>query len=537
MTPRFRIALGWAAAAFLIGLLLAGWPGVSSPEEATLQAGRTAAGLVTRAPTDPAAALRGLTALSGELRGPLLAEVLHGFAAEGGERLRLGPLRGARLGAMLVSALLAGLLALAGFDLAGAAGALLAPAVLFLSPRLLAQGITATPDLLAALLWLAAVLAFLRSLEAPTRLERTRIGAWTGLLVGLGAAIRPDLWVLLPILALHALLGRLHLWRLARSAPAPLEVPPAEPREDWAARLRRVPTALAAAASLGPAVALGATPWLWGDPLRRALPALRLAHGAGQPASVNAALLAAAALPAPVVLLALLGLGHALFRLVRAIRRDDGHESRVEMLLLLAAGVPLALAAAGLAPRRPGLGPLLHALPVLALLGGRALRSLARLAWPARRHALTALLGLLLLYPGLRSAVSTFPLGASAYGELAGGAPGAAGRGWPRQDGGEAARSAIPALAEHAVPGARVIWIGVPPGAVTRYRSAGLLRADLLDAADLDAADVAVVARSGGPRHEEFAAWRALGSARAEAGVYLEEVPLAQVFARPGAWR
>ena len=50
-------------------------------------------------------------------------------------------------------------------------------------------------------------------------------------------------------------------------------------------------------------------------------------------------------------------------------------------------------------------------------------------------------------------------------------------------------------------------------------------------------ADLVVVALGAGPRAAELAAWAALGSARAQAGVYQHEVALAQLFARPGAWR
>jgi hypothetical protein len=537
VTWRARIAL----LAFLVALGgavgLAADPGVAWEEARTLAAGRQVAGHLVRAPGDPGAALRGLVALSGEAERPLLAEALHGFLAEGGERLGLGPLRGARLGAALVLAMLAALLALAGFDLAGAAGALLAPALLLLTPRLLALGLAASPDLLAALLWFAALGAFLRSLDAPSRLGRTRAGTGAGLLVGAAAAARPDLWTLLPLFAAHWLLGRVHLWRLARLAPAPLEDEPPGPPEDWAARLRRVPTAVGAAASLGPALTMAAWPWLWTDPLHRIPTALLAAHGVGRPLVHPPLLLAAAALPSPLLLLLALGLAHALLRLLRALSAADGRAVRTEALLLLGALLPLALAAAGLAPRRPGLAPVVHALPVLALLGARALVSMARLAWPARRRALAAGLGLAVVYPGLRSLVRTFPSGASAWGEAVGGAPGAATLGWPRQDGGEAARAILPALATHAVAGARVLWIGVAPEAVARYRRAGLLRPDLGDAAEAAGADLAVVARTDGSRDAEYLAWDALGSARAEAGVYLDEVPLVQLFARPGAWR
>ncbi len=118
-----------------------------------------------------------------------------------------------------------------------------------------------------------------------------------------------------------------------------------------------------------------------------------------------------------------------------------------------------------------------------------------------------------------------------------GGAPGAATLGWPRQDGGEAVRPLLAELTVHAAPGARVAWLGVAPGALARYRAAGLLRGDLQEVAEPAEADLVVVALGAGPRAAELAAWAALGSARAQAGVYQHEVALAQLFARPGAWR
>ena len=41
----------------------------------------------------------------------------------------------------------------------------------------------------------------------------------------------------------------------------------------------------------------------------------------------------------------------------------------------------------------------------------------------------------------------------------------------------------------------------------------------------------------GGSRDAEYRAWSALRTARPAAGVYLDEVPLATAYARPGAWR
>jgi hypothetical protein len=528
---RARIALGWGLVTFAAALVLSGPPGIPTAEAATLASGVETAGWLVRAPADPAASLRGLAELSRATGRPLLAETFHGFAGAGGERLGLGPIRGLRLGAALVAGLLSAALAAGAFAMSGPAAALLAPALLWFTPRTLAVGLLATPDLLGALLWLLAIQGFARALAAPTRLRRTRAGLVCGLTCAAAAAVRPDLASLWLLLVAHWALGRFHLRWLARGGRTATDA-----ELEWALRLRRVPTAIAAGLVLVPAVLLACWPAWWSAPLRGG-GALLAALGWGAPApAVNPALLLLAALPAPTLALFALGLGHAMLRLVASLRRREGSVSRLEMAWLLAATVPLLLAAAGFAPRLPGLAPVIQAVAPLALLGARALVALAALCWPARRHALAALLALALLYPGLRAAALTFPNGASTWGEPLGGAAGAAWRGWPRQDGGEGVRQVLADLALHAAPGSRIRWIGVAPFALERYRKAGLLPADLLEAPSLTEADLAVVAR-GGARDEEYDAWSALGSVRVVSGLYLDEVALVQVYARPGAWR
>jgi hypothetical protein len=381
------------------------------------------------------------------------------------------------------------------------------------------------------LLWLLSLQAFSRALASPTRLARTRAGLSSAALCAAATAVRPDLASLWLVWVAHWGLGRFHLAWLARhNHPTPA------PPTDWGARLRRVPTAIAAAAVLVPAALLACWPALWSAPLR-APGAWLAAAGWGQPAStVNPAVVVLAALPAPTVALLALGVGHALLRLVKALRRHDGDVASLEALWLLAGTLPIVLAATGLAPRLPGLAPVIQGLAPLALLAARAMLALAEQAWPSRRLAVAGALALFLVYPGLRAAAATFPLGASAWGEPVGGAAGAAWRGWPRQDGGEAVRGVLGDLVLHAAPGARIRWLGVAPMAVERYRAAGLLRPDLTDTDDLAEADLAVVARDG-PRDAEYDAWTAFGSARPAAGLFLDEVALVLVYARPGAWR
>jgi hypothetical protein len=208
-----------------------------------------------------------------------------------------------------------------------------------------------------------------------------------------------------------------------------------------------------------------------------------------------------------------------------------------DALLLLCAAAPLAAAATGLAPAAPGVRPWLHAMPFLAVLGARALLAAARSAWPARAAAVAASLALLVLWPGIRAAAHFHPTGASAWNELAGGAPGAAALGRPRQDGGEAAVLVLDALNSRAREGARVFWPTSSPAAVRALARDGRLRADLVAVDAPEDADLAVVTLDGGSRDAEYRIWSAFRTARPAAAAYLDEVPLAFVYARAGAWR
>jgi len=485
-----RLAAAWAVATFAALAALQGAPGIPRDEGA----------LVARAEGGIVSLARGGT--------PPLGPALAGAAHAAGSRLGLSHLRSFRLGSALAGALLSALLALAARTIAGPAAGLLAPALFWLAPRTLHAGLVATPDLALAALSLAAVLAWrwASSAERP---------AWTAGLAGalLGAAIlaRADAWTLALALALHAAaIGVL----ARREGPG-------------------VPGAAAAPAKLGIAALFCAAAVLgaWPGALKAGLgPWLPPAGGALAP------LFLLAAVPLPLLWAFAGGLGHALARLAGAVRsRARDPFASDDALLVLAALA--ALGGSALAHAPAGARPFLHGLPFLALLGARALLRAAALAWPARQGTLAAALALLVLYPGVRSAGLAFPDGTSAWNELAGGAPGAASRGLRRQDGGEAAGALLATVNARAAPGARIWWPGISPAAVALYARDGRLRPDLAEAAGPDDADLAVVALDGGSRDAEYRAWSALRTARPAAGVYVDEVPTALVYARPGAWR
>jgi len=486
-SSRGGIAATWAAATFLALAALAGGPGVSRDEAAVIAAAE-------RVPAAAASA------------SPPLAPALAGAGHALGTRLGIGHARAFRLGSALAGALLSALLAAAAWTLAGSAGALLAPALFWLAPRHLQAGLVATPEIALAAAALGAVLAWRRAASAESRGGRLRAAALAGALLGVAVIARADAWVLLPALALHASARAL----ARRASPGPgagaIEI--------------AVAAALAAAvvAIAWPGALRGGTaPWL---PEPRA----------------GGALLPFLTIPVTLACALAGGALHAAIRIARAIGgRAPSSSASDDALFLLAAAA--AFAGSGLAHAPAGARPFVHAIPFLAILGARTLLHAAAEAWPSRAAPLAGALALLVLYPGVRAAARAHPHGASAWNEIAGGAAGAASRGLPRQDGAEAVAAVLGAVNARARAGARIWWPGTAPAAVALYARDGRLRADLALAGAPDEADLAIVALDGGPRDAEYRAWSMLRTARPSAGVYVDEVPLALVYARAGAWR
>lgn len=515
---RGGVALAWAVATLVALGALSGAPGISRDEAAVLAA--------IEAP--PPGAHAGPAPLAAPLAG-YAATASHAIFSRAG----LSHVRAARLATALLGAALSAALALLAWELGGAATALLAPALFWAAPRHLHAGLVATPDLALAALVIAAVVAYRRA-QMGTNRRRLRAALLAGVLFGGALAARTDAWVLLPALAVHAAVARLAgARRPAAGSPV---------------RLPRLPPALLAMAALGPLALAAVWPALWtGAPGRIAAaftPSAAAAwHHLGEPLGgplppPYPLVVTALAAPATLLWAWAAGVGHALLRVLRAIRgRAPAEGAADEALLLLCAAAPFLAAAAGLAPAVSGVRPWLHAMPFLALLGARAVLAAARIAWPGRAAALAASLALLVVYPALRAAVHAHPFGASAWNELAGGAPGAATLGMQRQDGGEAAAALLDAVNVRARQGARIWWSSSASAAVRSYARDGRLRPDLAAADGLESADLAVVTLDGASRDEEYRAWSAFQTARPVTGVYLDEVPLGFVYARPGAWR
>ena len=510
VATRRRPAVAWASATFLALAVLAGAPGISRDEAAVLERATDA----RRVAASPEPAGRPSPPLGGEA-----AAATHAVFS----RLGVPHVHAARLATALFGAVLSAAIALLAWDLAGGTAALLAPALFWAAPRHLHAGLVATPDLALAALVAAAVLAYRRASVAPERRARLRAAALAGVIFGAAVAARADAWVLLPALAVHAGVAR------ALNAIAV--------RDDLEQRLHGVPLALIAMIALGPVVLLATWPSLWPSPF------LRLAAAfapSGAVPSVRPVLVTALTVPVTILLAYLAGIGHALLRIGRVLHgRALAAVASDEALLLLCAATPFAAAAVGIAPSFAGVRPWLHAMPFLAVLGARALLAAARVASPARAAPLAASLVLCVLWPGLRATAHFHPAGASSWNEIAGGAPGAATLGLPRQDGGEAAAALLPILNARASAGARVFWPTAAPAALRALSRDGRLRPDLVAVDGPEDADLAVVTLegAGASRDAEYRAWSAFRTARPAAGAYLDEVPLALVYARAGSWR
>lgn len=542
------IPICWGIAVFLLLAALSRGPGISREE----------AGVLAAAGAVPAAA-------GARPERPPLAALLSRAGETAALWLGLPHRVGYRLGSALAAGLLAALLAILAGELAGPAAAALAPALLVAPPRLLLPILQAGPRAAGAALVLAALLAYRRAARATGRPARLAAALAGGALFGLALAFQLESAQLLAVLAVHAALVPALLALRPRPEPGSDPEPgtegwdirgPTPPEPRLAPRpsdppapnhsLRWSLLALAAMAVIGPALALGVWPWLWTDTLHRAgaalaaatlqAPVLHLGRliEAGRPPPGYPLLVTALALPAALAVAFAAGLLHGLWRLWRAVRGIPGLAD--ELLLLLAAAGPLVAAQLGLSARIPGPGPWLAAFPFLAALAARAILDCAAALWRSRARYVAACLAAAALAPAVAASIRAYPQLGSAWGELAGGAPGAATLGLARHDG-EAAATLLGEISDRARPGARVHFGSIPAAALAIYAADGLLRPDLATVASPGEADVAVVPVAGRPRDDEYRVWAALRTSTPVAGVFLDEVPLAWVYARPGAWR
>jgi len=539
-SPSRRIALAWSLGVLCIAAATAPAVGISRDESVYLEAAENYAHfwmLAVRSPGKALSLVDRYYAVNREHPG--LAKGVYGFThALLADGLGItGHLQGSRFGAFLFAAVLAGLLSMWGSALAGAWGGSLAPALFFLVPRHFYHAHPAVLDLPETAFWFATAYAYWRSVGGGG--DHARSGRWalaTGLLFGAAVATKHNGWFLVPLL--------FGCW-LAVALPALL-------REGPRALSARFPSAFLSMAVFGPLVLFATWPWLWPEPLPRLrdyfafhlhhenYPWMYLGRLLRDPPFPASYPFVVTALTVPAAILACMcgGLVQSIARIVRSLRGYIEDVSLpTEMLLSANALFPIALIAWPTIPHFGGVKHWMPAMPFLALLGARALVNAGQVLVPRRPSAVTGTLAALALAPAAWQVAHVHPFGTAAWNELAGGAAGAASMGMQRQFWGDNMARVLPVVNGHAAPGARVWFQEATWLAVKEYQRDGRLRGDLAWANGPEDADISIWHYHQEFRDKEFRTWTDFGTARPATGVYLDEVPLVEVYARPGAWR
>jgi hypothetical protein len=208
-----------------------------------------------------------------------------------------------------------------------------------------------------------------------------------------------------------------------------------------------------------------------------------------------------------------------------------------ELLVLANAAVPIALISA---PNVPHFGGVKHWLPAMGFLAVLASGSVLRAAQAltlalkekvAQPYVLAGLSTLLCL-PGALATSHLYAFGTSAYGELAGGLPGAASLGMQRQYWSNNITGALEWINANAKPGDRIYFHECHGGQVSDMVKNGLLRPDVAMAGDPFSADLVAYQYHQEFREQEFQVWEAFGTQKPVAGFYLDETPQVIVYRR-----
>jgi 4-amino-4-deoxy-L-arabinose transferase-like glycosyltransferase len=344
----------------------------------------------------------------------------------------------------------------------------------------------------------------------------------------------------LGVVALVVGLATLALRLRAREPPAFLKVAP-----------------LVAMGLLGPVVFYVHWPWLWHHPVDRlawyfdfhathvhyAWTYLNVVLRAPPFPLLYVFVVTALTLPVSLLLPIGVGLGRSVLRslgdLVPALGRRFGRGGATEWLLAVNALWSILLISYPTVPHFGGVKHWLPSMPFLALLAGRefdraaaGLSSVLRLT-PRRAILASVGLGAVVLLPALTLTVHVHPYGTSAYGELAGGIPGAASLGLQRQYWSNNVTGVLPWVDANARSGARV-WLHEVNGLSFRdYQRNEMLRKDVMPVGGPEDADLAAIQYHQEFREQEVLVWQAFGTTIPSMGLYLDETPQVVVYRRP----
>lgn len=442
------------------------------------------------------------------------------------------PAQGFRATGFLFGALSMVATYLLGRDLVGKGVGLLAALLVATMPRYFYDAHLACFDVPITAMWTFSLWAFHRALIAPPE-RATRAAIEAGLVFGLGLATKLNV-LFLPVVFVF-------LWLVRPPAPLwpRLATAPSGGRD---LLLPRVPRVLISCALLGPLVVIAVWPWLWHDTFLRIgqyigfhlhhehYPILYLGELLVEPPFPWSfpVVMTYYTAPSPLVFLGGLGLVVAAWRLVR-------WRSSADALLLAATFLPIFLIALPSTPIFGGVKHWYNALPTLAILAARTLDEAvqAYLQEPKRSPAF-ALIGALILGPGIFGSAHSHPNGIGYYNELAGGFRGGAELGMQRGFWGGLAFPLYPRLGELLPPDqTRVFFNRTNYDAYRMYRREGVFAASLSYANEVKQCQVSVAFEQ--PEHAERTSetWTRFGT-RPIAGVYQDNVTLVQLY-REGA--
>ena len=418
--------------------------------------------------------------------------------------------------------------------------AVLAPLLFWCAERTFFHGHLAAFDIPICAMFAAVAVAWLDALENPSR----RTGLWLAFTYGCALAVKHNAWFLPPVLLVHALLPASGV----STASASVETTFAASTGTVGSALNTVGPAgtkvLARVRTLAwlllsPAVLFAAWPLLWHEPLRHLSDWVAfhthhvhyaweyLGHELRAPPFPIEYPLVVDALALPLPLVVLLAAA-AVALLIGFARR------RLDSVRLLELGVAGAAVLPFMLRTTPIFGGLKHWLVFVALLTPEAASLLVRAAERSGvRRALPVLVAATLL-PGVWQIAHLHPYGTSAYGELAGGVPGAASLGMQRQYWSNNVTGVLPWLNAHCAPNARVYFHEVNLESYRAYVQSGALRPDLGYASGPSDSDYAALQWHREFRDREPETWMAYGTHRPAFGLYLDEVAQVVVYARPG---
>lgn len=194
-------------------------------------------------------------------------------------------------------------------------------------------------------------------------------------------------------------------------------------------------------------------------------------------------------------------------------------------------------------PNVPHFGGVKHwfpSMPFLALLAAgsleRGAKGLSEWLAPklkaATEQRVLVALAVLLSASSFIATARVYEFGTSAYGELAGGLPGAASLGMQRQYWANNLSGVLPWINQNARPGERIYFHENHGGQIRDLQRNGMLRTDVQAVGGPEQAQMVVYQYHQEFRDAEFSTWQALGTTKPVYGLYLDETPQIVIYRR-----